>query len=174
MLLTTNVRRLILYEPPMAIAGRDLPPESAARMQAHLEAGEKEQALLVFFRDVFKLPEHVIALGQAAPGWPVSVATAHTIPRECEIVDGYTFDSKRFRSMQTPTLLFVGSDSPPPQHDIAATIHAALPQSRIVLLPGELHSALTTAPDLFAREVLKFFTEPLQIEEAGGHQARAG
>jgi pimeloyl-ACP methyl ester carboxylesterase len=161
MLLTPNVRRLILYEPPMAIGGRDLPPEPAARMQALLNAGKKRQALLVFCRDVFKIPEHEIAFIRASAGWPVSVA-AHTIPRECKIVDGCTFDPKRFRSMQTPTALFVGCDSPLPQHGIAETVDAALPQSRIVLLPGEQHSAPTTAPDLFAREVLKFFTEALR------------
>jgi hypothetical protein len=83
----------------MAIGGRDLPREPAARMQAFLDAGEKEQALLVFLRDVFKMPEREIAFVRASPGWSVSVAAAHTIPRECKIVDGYTFDSKRFRSM---------------------------------------------------------------------------
>jgi pimeloyl-ACP methyl ester carboxylesterase len=174
MLLTTNVRRLILYEPPMAMGGRDLPPEPAARMQAFLDAGEKEQALLVFCRDVFKIPEQEIAFIQASPAWPVSVAIAHTIPRECKVVDGYTFDQKRFHGMETPTVLFVGSVSPPPQHGIAETVHAALPLSSIVLLPGEHHNAPTTAPDLLANEVLKFFTGPLQIEEAGGHQTRAG
>jgi pimeloyl-ACP methyl ester carboxylesterase len=64
--------------------------------------------------------------------------------------------------MQTPTVFLVGSDSPEPQHRIAATAHAALPDSRIVFLPGEQHWALNTAPDLFVNEVLKFFIEPLQ------------
>jgi pimeloyl-ACP methyl ester carboxylesterase len=159
MLLSENVRRLILYEPPMAIGGRDLSPELERRMQTLIDAGEKEQALLLFLRNVLKTPEHEIESAQASPGWPVSVATAHTVPRECKIVDGYTFDPQRFRNMQTPTVFFVGSDSPQPEHGIAATAHAALPHSRIVLLPGEQHWALNTAPDLFVREVVKFLTE---------------
>jgi pimeloyl-ACP methyl ester carboxylesterase len=159
MLLSKNVRRLILYEPPMAIGGRDLPPEMERQMQALIDAGKKEQALLLFLRDVLKTPAHEIESARAAPGWPASVATAHTVPRECKVVDGYTFNPERFRSMQTPTVFFVGSDSPQPQHGIADTVHAALPHSRIVLLPGEQHWALNTAPNLFVREVVKFLTE---------------
>jgi pimeloyl-ACP methyl ester carboxylesterase len=142
----------------MAIGGRDLSPELERRMQTLIDAGEKEQALLLFLRDVLKTPEHELASAQASVGWPASVATAHTVPRECKVVDGYTFNGERFRNMQTPTVLFVGSDSPQPQHGIAATVHAALPNSRIVLLPGEQHWALNTAPELFAHEVEKFLT----------------
>jgi pimeloyl-ACP methyl ester carboxylesterase len=158
MLLTTNVRRLVLYEPPMAMGGRDLPPASAARMQAFLDAGEKEEALLVFCREVFKTPEPALALTKVSAGWPVSIAAAHTIQRECQIVDGYTFDPARFRRMLVPTALFVGSISPQPQHDIAATVHAALPDSQIVLLQGEHHMAPNTSPDMFARETLQFLS----------------
>ena len=141
----------------MAIGGRELPPELAARMQVLLDAGEKEQALLLFFREVLKMNEGEIASAQESAGWQASVSTAPTVPRECKIVDGYAFDPKRFRNIQTPTVLFVGGDSPQPQHGIAATVHAALPHSRIVVLPGQQHWALNAAPDLFAREVVNFF-----------------
>jgi pimeloyl-ACP methyl ester carboxylesterase len=157
MLLTTNIRHLILYEPPMAIGGRELPPELAARMEGLLDTGEKEQALLLFFREVLKMSQGEIASAQESAGWQASVSTAHTVPRECKVVDGYTFDPKRFRNVQSPTVLFVGGDSPQPQHEIAATVHAALPPSRIAFLPGQQHWALNTAPDLFAREVVNFF-----------------
>jgi pimeloyl-ACP methyl ester carboxylesterase len=155
MRLTTNMSGLILYEPPMAIGGRNLSPEQASRMNILLNAGEKEQALLLFLRDVLRIPAHLRASMSASPRWPENVATAHTIPRECRIVGSYTFDPKRFLSMRVPTVLLVGSDSPPPQHAIAAAIHAALPQSRIVLLRGEQHFAPSTSPGLFARELSK-------------------
>jgi pimeloyl-ACP methyl ester carboxylesterase len=34
-----------------------------------------------------------------------------------------------------------------------------LPTSRVVVLPGQQHSAMQTAPDLFAGEVIRFLTE---------------
>jgi hypothetical protein len=95
--------------------------------------------------------------------WPLmisgSVATTHTVPRECKVVVGYTFDPNRFRDMKTPTLLLVGSESPAPQHGIAATVHAAIAQSQVVLLPGEQHWAINTVPDPMAVPH-KFQTEP--------------
>jgi hypothetical protein len=55
-------------------------------MQTLIDAGEKEQALLLFLRDVLKSPEHGLVAAQASPGWPASVAIAHTVPRECKAV----------------------------------------------------------------------------------------
>jgi pimeloyl-ACP methyl ester carboxylesterase len=156
MLLASNVRRVILYEPPMAVGGRALSPELDRRMQASIDAGEKAEALLLFFREVLQMNEHEVAAAQSSPGWSASVATAHTVPRECKVVDGYTFDPKRFRDMQVPTMFFVGGDSPAAQHGIAETAHAAISGSQIVLLPGQQHWALNAVPDLFVRDVVKY------------------
>lgn len=162
-LLTANIRRLILYEPPMAVGGRNLPPGSGERMQAFVDAGEKEQALLVFLRELFSKTPQEIAFLQSLPIWPGTVATAHTILRECQTVDGYRLDPERFRGMRIPLELMVGADSPLPQHAIAAAINADWPGSRIVLLPGQEHFATSTAPEMFAKEVINFFTETADL-----------
>jgi pimeloyl-ACP methyl ester carboxylesterase len=39
-------------------------------------------------------------------------------------------------------------------------VNAALPNSRIVVMPGQGHIAMDTAPDLFLREVLSFLSGP--------------
>src|SRR5262249_36984688 len=72
--LTANVRRLILYEPQMPFGLRYWPAEFSARMQAFLDAGEREQALLLFFRDMVKMPPHEIDAAQTLPTWPARVA----------------------------------------------------------------------------------------------------
>lgn len=59
--LTAHVRRLILYEPPMPFGLRCWPPEFSARIHALLDAGEREQALLLFWRDIVERPPHEIA-----------------------------------------------------------------------------------------------------------------
>lgn len=127
-------------------------------MHALLDAGEREQALLLFFRDMVKMPPHEIAAAQALPTWPARVAAVHTIPRELQSLDRCTFDPERFGRIATPTALFVGGDSPPAMRTIAETLHAALPNSQIVVLPGQQHVAMRTAPELFVQEVVKFFT----------------
>jgi hypothetical protein len=35
-------------------------------------------------------------------------------------------------------------------------VHGALPTSRIVVLPGQQHVAINTAPELFVRELVAF------------------
>jgi pimeloyl-ACP methyl ester carboxylesterase len=82
----------------------------------------------------------------------------HTIPRELQSLDSYAFDPGRFGRMETPTALFLGGDSPPAMRTIAETLHAALPNSQLVVLPGQQHVAMRTAPELFVQEVVKFFT----------------
>lgn len=156
--LTANVRRLILYEPPMPFGLRHWPAEFSARMQAFLDAGEREQALLLFFRDMVKMPPHEIAAAQALPTWPARVAAVHTIPRELQSLDSYTFDAGRFGRMETPTALLLGGDSLPFRRTIAETLHTTLPNSQIVVLPGQQHVAMRTAPDVFVQAVVKFFT----------------
>lgn len=64
----------------------------------------------------------------------------------------------RFGRMETPTALLLGGDSPPSMRTIAETLHAALPNSQIVVLRGQQHVAMRTAPELFVQEVVKFFT----------------
>jgi pimeloyl-ACP methyl ester carboxylesterase len=156
--LTGNVRRMILYEPPMPFGLQDSPTEFSGRMQALLDAGEREEALLLFYRDMVKMPPHEIAAAQALPTWPTRVANVYTLLRELQSLDSYSFDPGRFGGMETPIALFLGGDSPPSVRTSMETLHAALPNSQIVVLPGQQHVAHRTAPELFVQEVVKFFT----------------
>ncbi|WP_410507494.1 alpha/beta hydrolase [Methanosarcina hadiensis] len=58
--------------------------------------------------------------------------------------------------MKTPTLLLLGGDSSPVYRDFIKQIDAALPNSRIVVMPGQQHVAMNTAPELFIAEVARF------------------
>ncbi|MGH7343441.1 MAG: alpha/beta fold hydrolase [Candidatus Rokuibacteriota bacterium] len=154
--LTENVRRLVLYEPTMPVGSPRT--EICARMQALIDAGEPEQALLVFCRDALKLPPPELAAFQESPGWSARVAVAHTIPRELQAVDTYQFDPRHFQTMQAPTLFLVGGDSPPFRRTVAEALQAGLPNSQIGVLVGQRHGAIEAAPDLFAKEVMRFLS----------------
>src|SRR5262245_48632792 len=65
--LTANIRRLILYEPPMPFGLRYWPTEFSVRMQALLDAGEREQGLLLFLRDIVKMPPLAMADASVLP-----------------------------------------------------------------------------------------------------------
>ena len=57
------------------------------------------------------------------------------------------------------TLVMVGGDSPPRFKVAIDTLSATLPNCRVVVLHGQQHIAMDTAPDLFIREVLAFLSE---------------
>ena len=93
---------------------------------------------------------------RSLPNWQARVAAAHTIPREMRGSEGYVFEPERFRQLRVPTLLLLGGDSPPFFRAAIESVHATLPNSQIVVLPGQQHTAINTAPALFVGEVLRF------------------
>jgi pimeloyl-ACP methyl ester carboxylesterase len=156
-----NLRRLILYEPPIPLDGGPLAdPGVVARVEALVSAGEREEALIVFLRDVAALEPDEIRILKEAPSWPGRVAAAHTLPREERAADGYHFDPARFHAMRTPTLLLAGGESDPLYQAATRAVSAALPLSRTVVLEGQKHVAMNTAPERFVREVVGFLGAP--------------
>jgi pimeloyl-ACP methyl ester carboxylesterase len=161
-LLTSNLRSLIVYEPPsLPVPGVPLYPEGIVdQLEALLDVGDRENVVISVFRDLVNMPPEELELFKKSPRFPVWVAAAHTVPRETRAEEGYRFEPKRFKQLNVPTLLLVGGDSPP---EVKLTIdkwHSALPNSRMVVLPGQQHMAHFMAPELFLQEVQSFLLKP--------------
>jgi len=159
---TKNIRRLVLYEPPIRTKEPFYPQETVARLQTLLDDGDPESVVATFFRDVVRTPETEIEMLRSLPNWPNRVSAAHTILREMRINDEYRFEPARFAAMRVPTLLLLGGDSPAKFQDAVEAVRAALPDARLAVMPGQQHTAMNTAPDLFLREILGFLLEPRQ------------
>src|SRR5262249_39606887 len=112
-LLTPHLGRLILYEPTILSGDPNRPGVSDAHLQALLDAGHAEEALLLFLGDIVQIPPPELAAMQAGPQWPGRVAAAHTIPRELREIPRYTFDPLRFRTPRAPPVLPVGGEGLP-------------------------------------------------------------
>ena len=153
---TAHLRKLVLYEPPIPTGIEIYPSEIVTRIQALLDAGDREAAVTTFLRDIARVPPHEMEILRSAPNWPARIAAAHTIPREMRGSNEYIFAPARFRSLPTPTLLLLGGDSPPFFKAAIEAVRAALPESRVVVMPGQQHTAMNTAPELFIREVFQF------------------
>jgi pimeloyl-ACP methyl ester carboxylesterase len=153
---TTHLRRLVLYEPAVPAGIDFFPPGVIERIETLVGEGKPEEAGTVFVRDVAKLPPDVLDFLREDPSWPASVAAAHTLPREMRAVEGYVLDPARLRNLETPTLLLLGGDSPPSIKAATEAVDEALPNSRIVVMPGQEHVAMNTGTELFTTEVLQF------------------
>lgn len=154
-----NLDRLVLYEPPLPLSGGIYPDGFVDRLQALLDAGDREGVVSTFMRGIVRMPEHEFAKLKASPAWPARLAAAHTLPRELRAHERYKFEAQRFRKLATPTLLLLGGDSPPLFKTAIDALSATLPNSRVTIMPGQQHIAMDTAPDVFVREVLSFLLE---------------
>jgi pimeloyl-ACP methyl ester carboxylesterase len=128
-------------------------------MEALIDKGELEDALVLFMREGPKMPDHELKIYRQLPMWPRRVQHVPTIPREIAIDWTYTFNGEKFAEVQVPTMLLLGGDSPPYFHKGTALIDAALPTSQIVTMSGQQHIAMDTNPNLFVKEVLRFLSE---------------
>jgi pimeloyl-ACP methyl ester carboxylesterase len=153
---TNNIRKLVLYEPPIPIDGPLYPPGFVERLEKLLDAGDRAGVVETFFREIVRMPDHELEMMKALPNWPARVAAAHTIPRELRSDETYRLDPTRFANLRVPTLLLLGGDSPPLFRNAVEEVHRAILSSTVVVMPGQQHAAMNTSPELFLREVLGF------------------
>lgn len=159
-LLTQNIGRLVLYEPPLPTEGIQIYPEGLIdRLQALLDAHDREALLTAFMVEAVRMLPHEIELTKSMPAWPSRVATAHTLPRELRAHEAYRFQPDRFRGLSIPTLLLLGGDSPEFFRAAIDVLAAALPNARRVVMPGQQHVAMESAPDLLVQEVVSFLKQ---------------
>lgn len=157
-LLTSNVARLVLYEPAFPVGEPLYTPGRRELFEAMLARDDREAVLTTFFREDVGLTAAELAAARAEPSWGARLASAHTLPRE--FADGdYVFDARRFEGLTVPVLLLTGSESPSMLAAPTAALHAALPRSRVSVMDEQSHAAITMAPALFARLVVDFLTE---------------
>lgn len=155
-LLTDVIDKMILYEPPLAASNTRESQRANADLEAKLAAGDLESVVTTFLRDIAGMPEAAIDRMRGAPSWEARLAAAHTLPREHRAVSEYELQPGRFSGLEVPTLLLLGGASPALYATSVRMIDEALPNSQVVVLPGQQHVAMDTAPDLFVNEIATF------------------
>jgi len=78
---------LILYEPPIQVGIEIYPPGVIDRLDALIAAGEREEALMTFMREIVHVPAEQIELSRSLPSWEGRVAAAPTVAREVRADD---------------------------------------------------------------------------------------
>ena len=158
-LLTEKVHKLMLYEAPIALPGEKLLPDGLLDDYEDLLKQEKNEEALIMFYSRVGITSQEIELMQSNPEWKVRVNSAHTILREWHGSEDYRFKPERFKEFNVPTALLLGSDSPPWAKASTETLYRTLPNSSILELPGQKHTAMVTAPDLFVDVLTQFFVK---------------
>jgi len=163
-LLTPQVLRLVLYEPPLGGSELDR-AEVIGRIESLIAAGDRDGAAVIFGHEVVGVPMAEIEQQRASPSWAARLAGIHAVPPGMRAFSRFQFEADRLRTLAVPTLLLVGSESTPYHKATTRTVADALPNTRIVVLPGQQHNANVTAPDLLTAEILRFLTAPDPVPE---------
>jgi pimeloyl-ACP methyl ester carboxylesterase len=154
--LTNKISKLALYEPPL----QDLDHTAVVdRMEKMIHAGDREQALVTFLREIVMLsPEEIAAMKRQA-AWPSRVSGIDIQIREIRAMSKYRFDAKRMRTLAVPTLLLAGSKTASPQLKQAInSLKDTLPKRTLVVFEGQEHNAMDKIPQQFAETVTRFLS----------------
>jgi pimeloyl-ACP methyl ester carboxylesterase len=152
--LTNKISKLVLYEPPL----QDLDHSAVAdRMEKMIRAGDREQALVTFLREIVMISPDEIAAMKRQAAWPGRVAGVDIQIREIRALSKYRFDAKRMRKLAVPTLLLTGSKTASPQlKQATSALMETLPKRTLVVFEGQEHNAMDKIPQEFAETVTNF------------------
>jgi pimeloyl-ACP methyl ester carboxylesterase len=146
-----QVEKLVLYEP----CKEGLFDDYVARFEDLARAGDFDQLVEVFLRETLETPAEIVDELKTKGNWGDWIDDAPTTLNDVRAVFGYRGASDGVKSITVPVLLLTGSESP--QHLYRTQdLKRTLPQSHTVVLQGQGHEGMTTAPELFVREVASF------------------
>jgi pimeloyl-ACP methyl ester carboxylesterase len=156
--LTTRIERMALYEPPLPVPGeaRRFAADLGQRLASILASGDRALLLETFLREVLHMPPGEISRLRRTSGWEVRLDAAATLPREVSAATSYRFVPDRFARVRLPIMFLYGDRSPAYLQASTCTAAAALAGSRVQVLKGQGHGAMTFAPKMFLEKVLPF------------------
>ncbi|MET0910986.1 MAG: alpha/beta fold hydrolase [Ilumatobacteraceae bacterium] len=97
--LTGNIHHLVLYEPSL---GLRYPPGSIENIEAALARVDHDGAIVAVLVDILEMTDDEIAALRASPLWPLRLAAAPTIPRECHAEENWVYQEGRFGRITAP------------------------------------------------------------------------
>ena len=151
--LTGNIHHLVLYEPSM---GMPYPLGSIERIEAALARGDHDAAIVAVLVDILEMTEEEIDGFRDSPLWPVRLAAAPTIPRECHVEEDWQYQAGQFDAVTAPTLFLAGSDSVPVVNQATERAAAAIRDAQIRILHGHGHFAHKTDPTMVSAIIKQF------------------
>jgi pimeloyl-ACP methyl ester carboxylesterase len=153
-----DISALVLYEPPLPVAG-PLPESAMAAIAAAIAGGDNDRALSIFMSDIIHAPDAAVAALRPTPMWAEWAALAPVWVRELRVADTLVDDLDRFTVIRQRTLLLLGADSPQHQIDATGFVAKHVPDTTLVEFPGQEHFAHVTEPAAVADAIRSFLRQ---------------
>ncbi len=154
----SKVRAVVAYSPGF---GAEYPDGALGRIEAATASDDLDTALQVMFAEIIGMPADEIEMMRQSPVWPVRVAAAGTVARECRADEGFLRNyAQRLSELAVPVLVVDGATNTAPKRQISTDLSAALPISRVLEMAGQGHVAHHIAASGLSDISLQFFGDP--------------
>ena len=161
---TGNVRRLVSYEgappAPDGLGYQDADAGTVRRVEELVAAGDRDEALATFMRDIVGMPEADLAAFRADPIWPRRAAAIDTTIRELHAETSPAGSLASLGAVRQPVLQVLGGASTEPFAAATRALDARLRNGRVVTIPGARHAAHHTHAAAFVAAVEAFLAAP--------------
>ena len=115
-----------------------------------------EAAIVAVLVGILEMTDEEINSMRSTPLWPVLLAAAPTVPRECRVEDTWVYQPRQFDAITAPTLLLTGSESLPALTKATRQAAAAIPAAQIRILQEHGHFAHKTDPTMVTALIQQF------------------
>jgi pimeloyl-ACP methyl ester carboxylesterase len=156
-LIAPQLRKLIVYEPPLTTTSRWL---AFGERIDEMEAKEDLDGMFAsFIGGGTGLPEAAVAGIKSSPMGAEMFRWAQTLPREVSAMTRWTLDPMKYESLEVPTLYVKGSSTPTERQPYLPMLQDVIPHFTHVEIEGQGHMAHVLAPAALASSILKFLEE---------------
>jgi pimeloyl-ACP methyl ester carboxylesterase len=161
-LLTPSLGRLVVYEgAPAPTDGRGYQDDGLlARVEALVAAGDRDEALATFMRDIVAMPDADLAAFRADPIWPRRAAAVDTTIRELRAEVSPAASLEALGAVRQPVLQILGGASSPVFGEATLALETRLRNGRVVTIDGARHAAHHTHATAFVAAIDAFLDAP--------------
>lgn len=158
-----NITKLALHEPPFIVDASDRqPPKDFIKQVTELITDNRRaEAIKYFMTKGMGVPSFVVGIMRLMPSiWSNLMAVAHTIPYDVALLEGYTagkpLPADMWSTVQMPTLVLEGIESPVSMRRASQALSKALPRSQLKSKKGLGHTKKLDAK-IISTELAAFF-----------------
>ncbi|MDQ4028705.1 MAG: alpha/beta hydrolase, partial [Actinomycetota bacterium] len=158
---TPNIKKFVHYEGGIP-AIFPTPIETIDRIQALIDDGDREAAVIVLFQELLGMDPETFRQTSGEQAWAARIRNVHTLPRELRAENDYdiTQITDELSKIKIPVLLLIGGESSPALVEPSERLATILPNTRTEAIPGETHAAMLGSPNAFVEVVTRFLDEP--------------
>jgi len=161
-LLTSSIRRLVVYEgAPPAGGDRGYQDDGTlADIEALVAAGDRDEALATFMRDIVRMPDAALAAFRADPIWLRRAAAVGSTIRELRAEVSPAASLAALGDVRQPVLQILGGDSADAFRAATEALDDQLANGRVVTIAGARHAAHHTHAREFVAAIEAFLADP--------------